>query len=75
MKKLINILLVLALLAGLSLLLYPTVSDYWNSLHASQAVASYDEAVQSMDAGRYDALLQSAQRYNRDLFQEAASFP
>lgn len=74
MKKLINILLVLALLAGLSLLLYPTVSDYWNSLHASQAVASYDEAVQSMDAGRYDALLQSAQRYNRDLFSRGSLF-
>lgn len=74
MKKLINILLVLALLAGLSLLLYPTVSDYWNSLHVSQAVASYDEAVQSMDAGRYDALLQSAQRYNRDLFSRGSLF-
>ena len=74
MKKLINILLVQALLAGLSLLLYPTVSDYWNSLHASQAVASYDEAVQSMDAGRYDALLQSAQRYNRDLFSRGSLF-
>ena len=74
MKKLMNILLVLALLAGLSLLLYPTVSDYWNSLHASQAVASYDEAVQSMDAGRYDALLQSAQRYNRDLFSRGSLF-
>ena len=41
-NKLINIFLILALVAGLSLLLYPTVSDYWNSLHASQAVASYD---------------------------------
>lgn len=44
-NKLINIFLILALVAGLSLLLYPTVSDYWNSLHASQAVASYDQAV------------------------------
>ena len=33
-NKLINIFLILALVAGLSLLLYPTVSDYWNSLHA-----------------------------------------
>ena len=68
MKKLINILLVLALLAGLSLLLYPTVSDYWNSLHASQAVASYDEAVQSMDAGRYDALLHDRRKQDRNVF-------
>ena len=37
--KLTNIVLVLIFLAGLSLLLYPTVSDYWNSLHASRAVS------------------------------------
>lgn len=55
-NKLINIFLILALVAGLSLLLYPTVSDYWNSLHASQAVASYDQAVKSMDEGKYDEL-------------------
>lgn len=42
-NKLTTILLVLAFFAGLSLLLYPTVSDYWNSLHASQAVADYAE--------------------------------
>ena len=67
-NKLINIFLILALVAGLSLLLYPTISDYWNSLHASQAVASYDQAVKSMDEGKYDELLQRAGQYNRDLF-------
>ncbi len=73
-NRLINILLILALVAGLSLLLYPTVSDYWNSLHASQAVASYDRAVQDMDEGRYDEILQSARRYNRDLFLRGSLF-
>ena len=73
-NKLINIFLILALVAGLSLLLYPTVSDYWNSLHASQAVASYDKAVKSMDEGKYDELLQSARRYNRDLYLRGSLF-
>lgn len=73
-NKLINILLILALVAGLSLLLYPTVSDYWNSLHASQAVASYDQAVKSMDEGKYDELLQRAGQYNRDLFLRGSLF-
>ncbi len=73
-NKLINILLILALVAGLSLLLYPTVSDYWNSLHASQAVASYDQAVKSMDEGKYDELLQRAGQYNRDLFLRGTLF-
>ena len=73
-NKLINMVLILALVAGLSLLLYPTVSDYWNSLHASQAVASYDKAVKSMDEGKYDELLQSARRYNRDLYLRGSLF-
>ena len=38
-KKGTTILLIIVFLAGLSLLLYPTVSDYWNSFHASRAVA------------------------------------
>lgn len=73
-NKLINIFLILALVAGLSLLLYPTVSDYWNSLHASQAVASYDQAVKSMDEGKYDELLQRAGQYNRNLFLRGTLF-
>ena len=73
-NKLINIFLILALVAGLSLLLYPTISDYWNSLHASQAVASYDQAVKSMDEGKYDELLQRAGQYNRDLFLRGTLF-
>ena len=73
-NKLINIFLILALVAGLSLLLYPTVSDYWNSLHASQAVASYDQAVKSMGEGKYDELLQRAGQYNRDLFLRGTLF-
>ena len=73
-NKLINIFLILALVAGLSLLLYPTVSDYWNSLHATQAVASYDQAVKSMDEGKYDELLQRAGQYNRDLFLRGTLF-
>ena len=52
-----TILLVLAFFAGLSLLLYPTVSDYWNSLHASQAVADYAENVRNLEAEKYEQVL------------------
>ena len=49
-RKLTNAVLVLVFLAGLSLLLYPTVSDYWNSLHASRAVSEYAEQVNAQEA-------------------------
>ena len=42
-----TIVLVLILLVGLSLLLYPSVSDYWNSFHASRAVAAYAQKLQN----------------------------
>ena len=32
-------------LIGLSLLLYPTVSDYWNSFHQTKAITTYAENV------------------------------
>ena len=35
-----TLILILVFLAGLSLLLYPSVSNYWNSFHATRAIAS-----------------------------------
>lgn len=72
MKKnsLSTVILILIFLVGLSLLLYPTVSDYWNSLHQSRAIAEYAEQVASLDDDRYDQLWADAQRYNRSLAQK-----
>lgn len=67
--KLSTLFLVLILLAGVSLLLYPTVSDYWNSFHASQAVASYSADVQNLDQARYDELWSAARDYNQSLLK------
>ena len=44
-KHLSTIILILIFLIGLSLVLYPTVADYWNSLHQSRAIATYAEEV------------------------------
>ena len=43
-----TIFLMLILLAGVAVLLYPTVSDWWNSMHATQAIAGYVEAVEDL---------------------------
>ena len=66
-KKMSVVLPILALLAGLSLLLYPTLSDYWNSKHASQAVSNYTEEVQNLNTAEYDAMLEAAEDYNETL--------
>ena len=68
------ILLVVVLLAGLSLLLYPTVADYWNSRHQSQAIASYVDTVTELDEDRYEELLAEARAYNAGLLQDENRF-
>ena len=57
----------LALLAGVCLLLYPTASQWWNSMHQSRAVAGYAEAVSGLDEGLYEELLSEARAYNEAL--------
>ena len=71
MKKkgnhLITILLVLIFLLGLSLLLYPSVSDCWNSFHQTRAITSYAQEVANLDQARYDQLWADARAYNQSL--------
>lgn len=71
MKKKANIwingMLVLVLLAGLSLLLYPSLSEYWNSFHQTRAIADYNDQVSELDEADYTALWQAAQAYNQAL--------
>lgn len=59
-----TIFLVLIFVVGLSLLLYPTISDYWNSLHQSKAIATYSESVSKLQEDEYKALLEKAQWFN-----------
>lgn len=66
-RKLSTMLLILVFFAGLSLLLYPSLSDYWNSFHASQAVATYSEEVRNLNADKYDRLIGEAREYNAAL--------
>ena len=62
-----TVILVIVFLLGLSLLLYPTVSDYWNSFRQSRAIASYIDTVNQMDEERYNELLEEARVYNKSL--------
>lgn len=66
-----TIILILVFLAGLSLLLYPTVSDYWNSLHQSKAITEYAEQVADLDNDVYEKLWADANSYNQALQDKA----
>lgn len=73
-KHLPTIILVLIFFTGIGLLLYPTVSDYWNSLHQSRAIATYTEEVSEMDEVDYEALLSAAREYNSGLAESGVKW-
>jgi sortase A len=62
-----TVILLLVLIAGLSLLLYPTLANWWNSMTQSRAVASYVEAVANINEEQYAHLWDDAWNYNRSL--------
>ena len=68
-KDFSTIALIVVFFVGFSVLLYPTVSDYWNSLHQSQAIATYADSVENMDEQDYEKLWDAAVSYNQKLFQ------
>ncbi len=73
-SKFTTILLILVFFAGLSLLLYPSVSDYINTLHSSKAVAAYDEDVKTMAREDYTQHWTDAVAYNQSLLARPNSF-
>ena len=62
-----TILLVFILFAGLSLLLYPSFSDWWNSFHSSQAITNYTKQVRDMSDEDYTHIWDAAREYNHSL--------
>lgn len=69
-----TILLILILLIGLSLMLYPSFADWWNSFHSSRAIASYEEQVANIDDAQYEELWDAARDYNQSLLHRPNDF-
>ena len=69
-----TIILLIVFLIGLSLLLYPTFSDWWNSMHQSRAVASYVEQVANIDDEQYAHLWEAAWNYNQSLMSRPNAY-
>ena len=66
-KHLVTIAIILVFLAGLSVLLYPYVADYFNAQNQSRAVASYRDTVRNMSEEDRSDIWESAHEYNRAL--------
>ena len=73
-KHMSTIIAVLIFITGLSLLLYPTVSNYMNSLHQSKVVANYSDKMKKMDKKEKQAEINKAKAYNKTLVLNDARF-
>ena len=69
-----TILLIIVFLVGLSLLLYPSFSDWWNSMHQSRPVARYVDQVANIDEDQYAEIWEAARIYNQALLQRENHF-
>ena len=67
------IILTLGFLVGVCVLLYPAISDFWNSKTQSRAIADYESVLQHLEPEDYSALFQGAYDYNDALY--ATNFP
>lgn len=70
-KNWVNIVLIVVVLAGLCLLVYPSFSDWWNSMHQSRAIAAYVETVDAMSQEEIDEILEAARAYNERLWSKS----
>ena len=66
-SKWITVLLFIILLAGIALLLYPSFSEYWNSMHQSREISSYAETASNISPEEFARMWAAAEEYNRAL--------
>lgn len=66
-SKASTVILIAVFLIGLSVLLYPTVSNYWNSIHQSRAIVDYTSMLDSISEEEKEEMLRTAEEYNSSL--------
>ena len=62
-----TIILLVAFFIGLSVLLYPSISSYWNSKTQSEAIVDYEAMLAAYQPEDYTAIFEQADDYNRAL--------
>lgn len=67
--KLISYLLIGAMILGIGLIAYPSVSDWWNSYHQSRAIMDYQDKVSHIDKRQYQKILARAENYNKQFLE------
>lgn len=62
-----TIILLVSFFIGLSVLLYPSLSSYWNSKTQSEVIVDYESMLANYKPEDYSAIFEAADEYNREL--------
>ena len=63
----VTVVLLISFLIGLSVLLYPTISSYWNSKTQTQAIVDYEAILKNYKPEDYSHIFEAAEAYNAAL--------
>lgn len=66
-KNKTTIIMLLFFFMGLSVLLYPSISNLYNKKFQSRAIVDYESILDTYDETKYEEMLTKAQDYNRKL--------
>ena len=66
-SKKITIILLVSFFIGLSVLLYPTISSYWNSKTQSEAIVDYEKMLSNYKPEDFSKMFSEANEYNEEL--------
>lgn len=73
-ERIITICIINILVIGIIMLLYPTLSNYYNSFHQTHVVEKYEESVNKLEDEKYSNELAKARRYNKELTERINQF-
>ena len=63
------IFMTIGFLVGICVLLYPTISDYWNSITQTRAIVDYESVLENLNPEEYTEILNRAHEYNKALYE------
>ena len=73
-KHFFSIAIFIMFIVGLSVLLYPAISEYINSKHASRVISEYNEKLSDSSEDELNAVFAKAEDYNKRLHDSPSAF-
>ena len=68
-RKVSNILIILLFLVGIGILVYPTVSNQWNTYRQNKLIKSYQQEIKALEPEDFTKAKEAARKYNETIYE------